>query len=113
MTFRAPHELIGDFLLYSSLCAAGILGRIGFRLGGDPPPEDALAFAAWRRKQLWSAVGEFLTIPAFGAAWIGAAYKWHPAIELVIAGCLVSGALGFGFWIDAIGRLINRKIGNA
>jgi hypothetical protein len=107
-----PFGLVGDFCIYSALAAAGILARIGWRLGGDPPPVDALPFAAWRRKQLWSAIGEFMTIPAFGAAWIGAAYRWHPPVELIIPGCLISGALGFGFWIDAIGRLINRKIGN-
>jgi hypothetical protein len=107
------HASVHDFLIYCSLAAAGILARMGWKIGGDPPPFDPAAFKAWRRKQLWSAIGEFLTIPAFGAAWIGAVYKWPLPIEFVIAGCLISGALGFGFWIDAIARLLNRKLGNA
>lgn len=108
-----PSGLFADFLTYSLLASAGVLARLGWKLGGDPPPLDPAAFAAWRRKQLWSAIGEFLTIPAFGAGWIGVAYRWHPPIELVICGCLLSGALGFGFWIDALARLINRRFENA
>ena len=102
-----------NFLLYCALAFAGIMARFGYGLGGNPPPLDPQAFLAWRRKQLWSAIGEFCTIPMFGAAWVAAVHRWELPVEYVIAGCLVSGALGFGFWLDAIMRLINRKIDNA
>lgn len=106
-------SLIFEFLTYSALALAGILARFGYNLGGNNPPTDPAEFLIWRRKQLWTAVSEFLTLPAFGAAWVSATHHWHIAPEVVIGGCLVSGALGFGFWLDAFQRVINRKIDNA
>ena len=103
-------QLALEFLAYCSLALAGILARFGYGLGGNHPPQDPVEFAIWRRKQLWTAISEFLTIPAFGAAWISATHHWDLALELVIGGCLLSGALGFGFWLDALQRLINRKV---
>lgn len=102
-----------DFLLYSALALAGILARFGYQLGGSPPPDDPVAYVSWRRKQLWAVIGEMLTIPLFGAAWIGAAYHWQLPFQLVVPGCLISGALGFGFWLDGFQRFLNRKIDNA
>jgi hypothetical protein len=105
--------LFYDFLLYCALALAGILARVGLSMGGEPPPSDPELFAKWRRKQLWLVIGELLTVPMFGAAWIGIVHNWQPQIELVVPGCMVSGALGFSFWLDAIQRLINRRLENA
>lgn len=106
-------ELALEFFSYCSLAFAGIVARFGYSLGGNPPPHDPVEFSIWRRKQLWTAISEFMTIPAFGAAWVGATHHWSLSIEVVIGGCLISGALGFGFWLDAFQRLINRRLNDA
>ena len=105
--------IVLEFLGYCALALTGILARFGYTLGGNPPPTDPAEFLVWRRRQLWTALSELLTIPAFGAAWLVAVEHFDLPVKVVIGGCLLSGALGFGFWLDAFQRLINRKVDNA
>lgn len=92
---------------------AGILGRAGIRLGGNPPPDDPVLYAKWRRRQLCVACGEALSLPAFGALWVLADRYFVLQPEALIAGCIVTGALGFGFCLEGVQRLVNRRIDNA
>lgn len=106
-------DVLSDFMLYCTLALAGVLARFGMNLGGDPPPDDPELYRKWRHKQVWLVTGELLTIPAFGASWIAIVHQWHPSIEIVVVGCMFSGAAGFGFWLDAFQRLVNRRVENA
>lgn len=103
-------SVLYDFAIYCALALAGVVARFGMNLGGQPPPDDPELYRQWRHKQIWTIAGELLTIPAFGAAWIAIVHRWAPSMELVVVGCMFSGALGFGFWLDAFQRLVNRRL---
>ena len=106
-------DSLWKWLLLCAAILAGITARAGYRMGGNPPPlDDPEAFSKWRERQLWAAVGEFLSLPAFGGMWVLIDSHYNLKPEILIAGCIISGALGFGFWLEAIQRLINRRIEN-
>jgi hypothetical protein len=105
-------DLLPTFLIACAAALAAILGRFGYQVKSDPPPADAEALRAWRRRWLWTLAGEAATVPALGIGWGSAALNWSLSVPLTVGGAMVCGALGFGFWLDAVQRIVTRKLDN-
>lgn len=105
--------LLTMFLVSAFSVMLAIVARMGVKLGGDLPPDDPVAFKAWRRKTLWIIVAEVATIPAMAAGLTAAAAHWGWSIIYVVIVSMVCGAAGFGVLIDAAQRVILRRAGNA
>ncbi|CAL4868212.1 hypothetical protein MMA231_02487 [Asticcacaulis sp. MM231] len=86
----------------------GKLGMMLFALASDPPEDPTLA-AHWRRKRLWLTYSELMALPAFATIAITATIylKLEPVTSIPIAMAL--GALGFGFLLDAVKYLAEKK----
>ncbi|MCZ4340192.1 hypothetical protein O4H52_01140 [Sphingomonadaceae bacterium G21617-S1] len=86
--------------------------RIAFLLFAvaSDPPDDPQAYARWARKRRWLIFSEFSALPMFATlAVLGAAKGWVDPVTAVI-GALVSGALGFAFFLHAIEGVIRRRL---
>ncbi|HEY0116296.1 MAG TPA: hypothetical protein VGB54_11280 [Allosphingosinicella sp.] len=105
-------EAVLVFFLSCAAALAALVARIGLSIGNDLPPEDAAAFAAWKRKRVWTIVAEFSALPAFAAAWTAASYLWALSVPFVVLGSMASGALGFGFLLQALQAIVTRRIQN-
>lgn len=105
-------DLLTTFLLSCAAALVTIMGRLGFQLIREPPPEDPTALRAWKRRWLWTVIGEFSTVPALGAAWTAAVTNWSLGVPVTVAGAMGVGAVGFGFWLDALQRILTRKLDN-
>ena len=105
-------EIALTFLLAWAGALAALTARLGYSIKDDLPPDDPALFAAWRRKRIWTLVAEFSTTPAFGAAWTAASLHWGFSVPVVVFGSMVSGAVGFGFCLDAIHRIVSRRLSN-
>ena len=88
--------------------------RIGYLLFSvsDEPPEDLAQLGAWRRRRRWLIASEFLALPAFATAWTAAALQWGCPAPIVVLGSMASGALGFGFLLNALQTIVTRKANN-
>lgn len=88
--------------------------RLGHLLFGSAelPPEDADQFRVWRRKRRWLTVSEFSALPTFATAWTLAALQWGLPAPIVVLGSMASGALGFGFLLNALQAIVLRKASN-
>lgn len=92
---------------------AGITARLGWRLFGEtaePPPDDARAASAWRRRRLWIALAELAAVPAFAFGWTQVAVLWRLGSAEVALGALLTGSLGVAFVLDAVRRLTWRRV---
>lgn len=102
-----------NFIVYCGVALSGILMRGAKTLGESLPPfEDPVAFKKWRARQLLIALGEIISLPAFGVTWLAVESYFNLAAPVLIFGCLISGALGFGFWLAGFQRIANRKMDN-
>lgn len=104
-----------EIILYWTLSLFGalavVVGKLGlklFALASDPPEDPVLA-AHWRRKRLWLAYSELLALPAFATISVTAVIylHWEPVTCILIAMGL--GGLGFGFLLDALKYLAEKK----
>jgi hypothetical protein len=100
------------FLTSCVLALFSMSARFGYQISREPPPEDPVALRAWKRRWLWTIVGEVSTVPALGAGWSAVVTQWALNIPLTVAGAMICGALGFGFWLDAAQRIVTRKLDN-
>ncbi|MFN3388483.1 MAG: hypothetical protein ACK40O_06085 [Allosphingosinicella sp.] len=100
------------FLLSCAAALTALLARMGLSISNDPPPEDPAALAAWKRKRLWTLVGEIAALPAFGALWTAASYHWSLSVPFVVLGSMASGALGFAFLLHALQSIVTKRLEN-
>lgn len=100
------------FLLACACIMSTMLARFGYQISREPPPEEPIALRAWKRRWLWTTIGEFSTVPALGAGWCAIVVNWTLSVPLTVGGAMVCGALGFGFWLDAVQRIVTRKLDN-
>jgi hypothetical protein len=100
------------FILSCAAALAALVARLGLSIGADPPPEEPSAFAAWKRRRLWTLIAEFSALPAFASGWTAAAYFWSLSIPAVVLGSMASGALGFGFLLQALQTIVTRRLEN-
>jgi hypothetical protein len=92
----------------------GFVARVAWLLGVKPdPPTDPVEAARWRRRRLWLVGSEFAALPLFATiAVIGTVEGWLSPVKGVLF-ALVSGALGFAFFLHALETVLRRKIGMA
>jgi hypothetical protein len=86
--------------------------RMAFLLFGiaTDPPDDPGAYQRWARRRRWLIISEFAALPMFATlAVLSAAKGWVDPVTAVI-GALVSGALGFAFFLHAVEALIRRRL---
>jgi hypothetical protein len=85
--------------------------RLGYLLFAvaELPPEDMAQLAAWRRKRWWLIASEFSALPTFATTWTLIALQWDCPAPIVVLGSMASGALGFGFLLNALQALVMRK----
>jgi hypothetical protein len=100
------------FLLSCACALFTLTARFGWQISREPPPEEPIALRAWKRRWLWTIVGELSTVPALGAGWTAAVVNWSLSAPVTVAGAMLCGALGFGFWLDAAQRIVTRKLDN-
>lgn len=105
-------DVLITFALACAASLATIVARYGWQISREPPPEDSASFSAWRRKWLWMVAGEVLTVPAFGSAWTAAVSHYSLGTPATVAGAMMLGAFGFGFWADAAQRIVSRRLEN-
>ncbi|HEX8585067.1 MAG TPA: hypothetical protein VF680_11720 [Allosphingosinicella sp.] len=74
------------------------------------PPEDPVQLAAWKRKRHWVTISEFAALPAFATGWVAAGMCWTLPVPLVVLGSMASGALGFGFLLNALHTIVLRRV---
>ncbi|KKC24942.1 hypothetical protein [Sphingomonas sp. SRS2] len=80
-----------------------------FGIAGDPPDDPAL-YQRWSRKRRWLIISEFAALPMFATlAVLGAAKGWVDPVTAVIA-ALISGALGFAFFLHAVEAIVRRRL---
>lgn len=94
----------------SALCA--FVARIVYMLGvvTVDPPDDPLQLARWQRRRRWLVASEFAALPMFATLSVLAAWQgWLTPVAAVIA-ALVSGALGFAFFVHALESVIRSKL---
>lgn len=105
-------------LLWAVACFSGLasLGaRLSYLLFGiaELPPEDPVQFVAWKRKRWWLIFSECAALPSFATGWTAAAVYWSLPVPFVVLGSMASGALGFGFLLDALQTIVRKRVGNA
>jgi hypothetical protein len=99
--------------LFSAL--VGLTARIAWLLYGPQapePPEDPAQLAAWKRKRLWVTISEFSALPLLATCWLAVMMWWPLSPALMVLGCMASGALGFGFLLNALQTVLTRRIKN-
>jgi hypothetical protein len=100
------------FVLSSAAALVALVARLGLSIGNDLPPAEPAAFAAWKRRRLWTLVAEFSALPAFAAGWTAASYAWSLSVPVVVLGSMASGALGFGFLLQAFQAIVTKRLEN-
>ena len=92
---------------------AAVSARLAWLLFGPAaalPPEDPVQLAAWKRKRHWVTISEFAALPAFATGWVAAAMWWELPEPVVVLGSMASGALGFGFLLNALQTVVTRRL---
>ena len=98
-------------LAYGAALSA-FVARIVYLLGVvtiDPPPEPQ-AVQQWQRKRRWLVASEFAALPMFATlSVLAVAQGWLSPVAAVIA-ALVSGALGFAFFVHALETVVRNRL---
>lgn len=97
-------------LYFSAL--VGFTARIAYLLYGisEQPPEDPDQLVVWHRKRRWLIFSEFAALPLFATAWITLGVHAEWSVPFLILGSMASGALGFGFLLNALQTIVTRRI---
>jgi hypothetical protein len=99
------------WLLSYGAALTAFAARVSFLLFGlgTEPPNDPSEIDQWRRKRRWLILSEFSALPMFATlAVLGAAKGWVDPVSAVIA-ALISGALGFAFFLHAVEAIVRRR----
>lgn len=108
MTFR---DIAWLWVAAYGAALVAFVARIFFLLGLQvDPPEDVVLRARWTRKRRWLMISEFAALPMFATlSVLGAAKGWCDPVTAVIL-ALISGALGFAFFLHALEAVVRRRL---
>jgi hypothetical protein len=111
---RGPSMTSRDlFLLWLGAYAAALsasAARLGLQLAAGDPPEDPAGLRRWKRRRAWLIGAEMSALPMFATlAVLAAAQGWCSPVAAVCL-ALVSGALGFAFFIHALEAIVRRQL---
>jgi hypothetical protein len=106
-------DLFLFWLLLAVSTLAGLTARLAQRVFdvSQIPPDDERELRSWHLKRRWMIASELAAVPAFATGWIAAWMYWRLNVPFVILGSMCTGALGFGFMINALQTIVSKRIG--